>query len=181
MKIACDIDGVIADSIPSILYIIKNNYDIELKRNDLNQYHFEKDIGLTKEQINFCFKIYNDRYLSILPKITGSLEGLKTLYKNNEITLLSCRDNLIKTVEWLKDDEFTYHKIKLCVTGSHKIEYCIENKIDLIIDDCGETCIEAANKNIKAIVFDTSYNQNFKHELITRCKNWREIVCKISQ
>ena len=74
------------------------------------------------------------------------------------------------------------HKIpydKLIVNAKEKAPICLEEKIDLFIDDSIHNCIEVANKNIPVLLFDASFNK--KCTLFKRVFSWKEIYIEVER
>ena len=54
-----------------------------------------------------------------------------------------------------------------------KATRCIENGIDVMIDDLAEICRECFQNNITTLIMDRPFNRDEKE--ITRVHNWKEI------
>ncbi|MGN1200749.1 MAG: hypothetical protein ACI4R8_00595 [Candidatus Caccovivens sp.] len=75
--------------------------------------------------------------------------------------------------KWLKKFDIQFDEINVNV--SNKGEYCINNKIDCLIEDNCENVKFANNYGIKSILIKTSYNQDYKNELNTFAENWLDV------
>ena len=58
---------------------------------------------------------------------------------------------------------------------SNKGEFCINNKIDCLIEDNCEN-VKLANKcGIRSVLIKTSYNEHYCHKLNTFAESWLDI------
>lgn len=59
--------------------------------------------------------------------------------------------------------------------------HCLENQVDVVIDDNPVTAGVLASNGIRVLLYDAPYNQNLEGDRITRVRDWndiREILCK---
>ncbi|MBS6196029.1 MAG: hypothetical protein KH828_10675 [Clostridiales bacterium] len=83
---------------------------------------------------------------------------------------------------WLQKYGFGFEKIIYCAernTGKEKYMACVENGIEVMIDDRPEVALYLAERQIKVLLFDAPYNQNLEHRNITRIESWEEVYRKI--
>ena len=79
---------------------------------------------------------------------------------------------------WLKKQGIMYDK--LIVNGTDKAKECIENDIDVFIDDHTYFLDEVNQKtNTKIFMFDSPYNQECTN--YTRVNSWKEVYEKIKE
>ena len=78
--------------------------------------------------------------------------------------------------EYLKKYNIKYDK--LITAQTYKVETCINEKIDLMIDDAVDTVEDLNNKGIKSILFTSELNQN-KKTSAKRVSNWLELYNEI--
>lgn len=192
MRIGIDIDGVLTDieqwqldygskvifenSNKSIInpngYNIKEIFDVKRNLDDefWRKYLFEYS---TKEKAR---KFSNE--------ITRKLHE-----DGNEIYIITARfltdrndelgNKMRKIVlEWLKENDIFYDNI--IFSPEDKIKICIENNIDLMIEDKVEN-INTISQKIPVICFDARYNQQCKGRNIIRCYSWYDIYSKIQE
>jgi uncharacterized HAD superfamily protein len=143
LKIACDIDGVIADQFPAMRNIIKIICGKDIRKEDNLYYSFEQTFCLREGSDKLIVDEYNKNYLLDLEAINGSVEGIRYLYDNHCIVFCTSRYNRVDTEKWLIDKDFKYHNL-FFIDGKDKVKFCIDNNFDLLIEDCGEICVEAS-------------------------------------
>ena len=138
---------------------------------------------------NFFDKYYEKLLNNVKPKLYAK-ETIKKLREDgNEIYIITARfltdrndelgNRMRKIVlEWLKENNIFYDNI--IFSPEDKINICIENDIDLMIEDKVEN-INIISQKIPVICFDAKYNQQCKGKNIIRCYSWYDIYAKIQE
>ena len=191
MRIGIDIDGVITNIERFITdYGIKFCYDnnIEYKIN-AEEYNEKKSLGITYEQTEKFWNTYLTWYSTSYPTRDFATEIIKKLKQDNEIYIITARNEdglppetygtmqqMVK--KWLKDNEIEYDKL-IFETGS-KLDCCIKNNVDIMIEDSPKNILEISTK-IPVLCFDNSYNKKVKGKNITRVYSWHDILKKIEE
>ena len=82
------------------------------------------------------------------------------------------------TENWLKDNNIKYDKLVL--ESENKDEKCLENNVDIFIDDSVNNCKKVYNAlKIPTFMFDSVYNQKEENTHIKRVFSWKEIYNEI--
>ncbi|OPZ76384.1 MAG: hypothetical protein BWY78_01389 [Alphaproteobacteria bacterium ADurb.Bin438] len=114
------------------------------------------------------------------------IDELKTL--GHEIIIMTARcgdfdyneekNNHMKqiTKNWLLKNNISYDEI--IFTPKEKLELCIENKIDLMIEDKASHVMKIS-KIMPVLCFDAKYNQECFGENIIRVYSWYDVLSKI--
>ena len=95
-----------------------------------------------------------------------------------KIVIVTARsDNFYKDAqkfceEYLKRNNINYDK--LVTQQTFKLECCINEKIDLFIDDALDTVEDLNNRGIKTILFNSVHNRD-KETSVKRVDNWLEL------
>ncbi len=189
MKIGIDIDDTTVFTIKSMLKYA-DIFEEEIKgvpgnRNNLglikNRYYLEALYGwndITKK--NFFNKYYKDVLLEceILPDANTIINKLKN--DGNEIHFITARlmdidgcDTKSITINTLNKNNILYDSLSLGIKD--KLSFCLENHINLLIEDSYETCKELASVGIKAILMTTKMNKDIIDNSITRVNSWDEV------
>lgn len=79
-------------------------------------------------------------------------------------------------ISWLKEYNISYDKI--IFSPEEKLDICIANNIDLMIEDKVDN-INTISKKIPVICFDARYNQQCRGSNIYRCFSWYDIYSTI--
>lgn len=190
MKIGIDIDGVLTDIARFIVdYGIKfsyeNNIDYKIKE---DEYDEAKALGITEEQSIKFWNTYLEHYARNYPAREFASEVISKLKQNNEIYIITARNEdglppetygTMKQMvyKWLEDNHIQYDK--LIFTVGSKLPYCLENKIDVMIDDSPTNILDISSK-IPVFCFDNPYNKKMNGKNITRVYTWHDILNKIN-
>lgn len=191
MRIGIDIDGVLVDIARfTVDYGTKFRYDnhIDTQIKD-DEYNEEKALGLTSEQAEKFWNTYLGFYATKYPARNFASEVIKKLKENHEICIITARNEYglppetygqMQTMvkHWLADNKIEYDK--LVFTKGSKLPYCMENKIDVMIEDSPYNVADISSK-IPVLCFDNPYNRNIDEKNITRVYSWYDVLEKIEK
>lgn len=184
MRIGIDIDDVITNTSETI-----KEYAMKCKNNKKIQEHM-KDImkgnPSTPEVIEFCMETYLEVFQRVKLKDNAREVIRELLNKGNEIYLITARGEKLKffkgsekvTKEFLNDNNIKYDKI--IFNAVDKAQLCVENQIDLMIDDSVEHCEDVKNVGIESVVFTSEVNKNIP-TTVERVNNWLELESKLHE
>lgn len=168
MKIGIDMDDTICSTSETITeyqnkFIKEKNINIDTLWNN-NKY---------KEE--FLNKYLKDIYMKVKIK-DNCIKVLNELSKNHELYIITARtknyvNNIIDVIEiYLEKNNIKVDGI--FINGKDKVDICIKNKIDVMIDDSYYNYDKLISNGIVAILFDeNNYYSNIKN----RINNWEEI------
>ena len=159
---------------------------------DFFAYSFSKTLEIPPEDSYKLRDDYlNSDFFDKIQLIEGAEDGLKTLFDKHKIVFITSRpkNHLEKTKNFLKkyfpEENYSLIFSKTYDKDSSQIfdkdDYCIENGINVIVDDHNVLGYKYASKGLVVLLPDKPWNQELEHENIFRCKNWGEIVEKISE
>ena len=185
MKIAIDIDDTLFQTHNLFLRFCKENgYNLEKQDNKFKDYKV-----FMKTWYEF---VKSNEHLKI-PPIEDSIKIVKQLAKDNELYIITARDNSIRkeTLELL-DKYYDLNIFKKIINLNYtdekidqKFEVCKLYDIKIIIDDNLQTIIDCANNNIKSLLMD--YKEQYTWNKIEKLpKNaikvysWKDINNKIN-
>ena len=184
MRIGIDIDDVVTDTSEIIEMFVKA---------DNNSHKLQKHIKTIMkgnpsepEVVSFCKRIYLEAFRKAKAKDNVSEVIKKLLDKGNEIFFITARgenldyfkDSEKVTKEFLKQNNIKYTKI--IFNAIDKTQLCLDNHIDLIIDDSVEQCEDTRKAGIRSIVFTSKVNRDTP-TTIERVSNWLELEEKIME
>lgn len=187
MNIGIDIDDTINELSKQIKkYATKYNKEknIEYKMN-FTKWNWEDAFGWNKEnEEEFIKKYVRHAYTDagIKEKAAEVINKLKE--EGNRIIIITsrsnnyCSDPYKISEKWLLEKGVKYDK--LITNVCNKAEKCIENDIDIFIDDHTDFCEDVLNKtNTKILMFDSPYNQEEKR--FKRVYIWAEVYSEIKK
>ena len=186
MRIGIDIDNTITDTLPILKKYCKRYNDTVIKRNlqmhedgvaSYNLYDWTHE-----ENMDFCIKYLEEVVLQAQVKENAKEIIQKLKNEGHHIYIISSRAiPMFKTPyetteKFLKDHGIVYDK--LLVGSLDKKPSCIENKLDVLIEDEPNHINEIA-EFIPVIVPSQIYNKDCIGENILRVNNWIDIYNNI--
>lgn len=191
MNIAFDIDGVLVDvekfQLEYGAKFFKENYNMGIVNR--NGYSIKEIFNCTDEQ-EYLFWKNNILYYSIeYPARVGCGEMIKKIMQDgNKCYIISSRIKtsdkdflgwLMRTLvkRFLKKEDIPYENITFCSIGnssSDKVRACLENKIDIIVEDCPSN-IEELKKVTKVICYNARYNKKIDDNDVIKVSSFSEI------
>lgn len=195
MRIGIDIDGVLTDIEQWQLDFGSKYMSEEKHMNIVNNegYDLTEIYNVSKEYDTNYWNKYIMDYVENEPARKFCGEVIKKLKdEGNEIYIITARyltaeatkegENMRNIVKkWLKKYNIYYDNI--IFSPEDKLEVCMENRIDLMIDDRVENVNQISTK-IPVICFHAGYNKLCMGNNIYRCYSWYDIyetIRKISE
>ena len=172
MRLGIDIDGTISNTGE----IYRDRREKFAKDNNITIIEVEEDFNYKKE---FLKEYSKDIFLSVDIK-ENAKEVLQRLKEKHEIYIITARSNDfvpdIKDVsvicqDWFDKYNIVVDKIITGVDGDEKLKVCLQNKIDLMIDD-NINNYEIIKNNLKCLLFDDNNQYNSIKDRVT---NWLEL------
>lgn len=161
-----------------------------------NGYSTTEIFGVSKIQdIIFGLKYLNE-YFKNVPLRKYASEVIKRLINENceihEITaaMFTTENNKIGKYyrklneNWNKKNELSFSTVQYCSeTNSPRDKYiaCSKLSVDVMIEDKPDVALYLAEREIKVILYDTTYNKEVNHPNIIRVNNWEEIYSIVNQ
>lgn len=185
MRIGIDIDGVLTNIIQYLCdYSSKYFFEKYGKLNiNINVFPLSEMFGVTKKDAIECYTSALENYATKEPARPYASEVIQKLRnEGNEIYIISSRcideygtlngkmPNLVN--EWLIKNNIQYDKLFL--KASDKLKVCLENNIDIMIDDYENNIKKVASK-IPVICYNANHNVNCVGNNIFRAYSWYHI------
>ena len=184
MRIGIDIDDTITNSCEVVEYYI-NKYDSDYSDNQ----HLIKNLGnilrgFLADEITQKFFLDHSKEMGMKIQIKENAKEVidKLREEGNEVIIITARSNKFYQnaqefcEEYLRVNNINYDKL---VTGqTFKLDACINENIDLMIDDAVDTVEAINNYGIKTILFNSKLNKD-KETSIKRVSNWLELYNEI--
>ena len=178
MKIALDVDGVLADIIFVWLEEYNKMHNGSLTKKDTIQWDFWKNLGYDK------YRFYDDlsrcwsRWTEVPPmeqEIAGATEKLQSV---GIVDIVTARDaaSTKYVKQWLEHNRIEYNNYVAVMRGRDKaaLDY------DVFIDDSPLNIVDIASKGKHALLYDQPWNQSINDSTIVRIKKLEEAVNIIS-
>ncbi|MDP3443902.1 MAG: hypothetical protein Q8T08_13675 [Ignavibacteria bacterium] len=170
MRIGLDIDNVITNFDEVVLAeFLKEDKN---KRNtgivNKNATWISKGMfDWSKDEIDNFFIDNMERMSNILKPLDGAKIYMDRLISDgHELFLISNRPNKHYrnpkeiTSNWLRNYDINYTKLIISRTSNKSME-CIDNKIDVMVDDIIDNCLQLSLANIRCILMSTKYTDGY--------------------
>lgn len=143
-KIGIDIDDVLAEYVPELLKFTNSVRRKNYALGDIKTYAIAPWIGLTEYEFNFWRDEFekNGRLTTLSKEHPEADLMVRRLARNLDVRYITGRTNIDDTVAWLSMNGFP-RKDVVSVHRNQKAQYCKVRGIPYLVDDCGETVIEA--------------------------------------
>ena len=188
MKIAIDVDEVVAKTIGRYMDFIGSKGYRKVEFEDICSYNLDEVLGIKKE---LMIKLWLDFFEEVegVEVVDGAKKGVDYLNKKYGVYVITARSKNISRVTRdfifenfrILGDRVLFSGDRSNGQGKTKDEFCRELGISLIIEDCGGDSLKYASTGLKVLLLDKPWNQGFEHENITRCFCWGEILEKIEE
>ncbi|MBQ3494911.1 MAG: HAD hydrolase-like protein [Clostridia bacterium] len=126
-----------------------------------------------------------DTMLSIAPLRKGVVNVLNKLKKQgHKLIIITARSEADHkkpyemSYDWLTKNKIPFDK--LFVGHLNKSHICLDEKIDIFIDDYPKNIIEVGEIGVETILIEAPHNKNFDGET-QRAKNWKQIYKLIQE
>lgn len=176
-RLGLDIDGCIND-FSSLIYKYASVFSEEKgikKAYDMSDYYLERYFGWSEYINNEFWTKYYTLSLERTRPLPGARETIDELKRKGvKIYLITARKERYReiTLNWLKHHQIPFDKL---IMTSEKADACVENQIDLMVEDESENCKSISNK-IKVLCMSYKYNEELESvKNIVRVSGWDEI------
>jgi uncharacterized HAD superfamily protein len=187
MILGIDMDDTICDTNENVI-VEADKYDKEVLGGtgikDINAYEFTEMMGWPKDMKGQFFADRLEHIMGTAKIKDSAKEVINKLHEEGcKILIISFRkDKYIKdpyalTKNWLDEHGVYYDKIYVN-TGS-KVDECIDNDVDLFIDDKESHCEEVYNAGVPVLLFTNLYNHDEKR--FKRADNWKQVYNYIKE
>lgn len=182
MRIGIDIDNTITDTLPVLKEYCKRYNEEVVKRNlSINKKGFAT-FNLydwtNEEDVDFCLKYLEEVVLQAKLKENAKEVIQKLKNQGNTIYIITARtkpnfSNPYEITEkFLKENDIVYDEL---IVGKHeKKQFCIDNNIDIMIDDEPQN-INQISPIIPVIAFEALHNQECEGNNIIKVNTWDEV------
>jgi uncharacterized HAD superfamily protein len=176
MKIALDVDGVLADVIVSWLHY-SNSIRPHISKNQVTDWEFWKKFNINPfdfySELSSCWKNWQS--------IPTTQENLSDITKNlsilGQVDIVTARerstDSFVKN--WLNYHDISYDNYISVIDGPMKADL----DYDVFIDDSPLNAIKFLENHKKVILYSQPWNQNISNHELFRISNLSEAIEKI--
>jgi hypothetical protein len=177
MKIALDVDGVLADVIQSWLNY-NNSIRQEISKEEISDWDFWKKFKINRydfyAELSSCWK----NWMSVPPTETNLSSTTKNLSKIGQVDIVTARerstDSFVKN--WLNHYDISYDNYVSVIDGPMKADL----DYDVFIDDSPLNALKIIQQKKKIILYSQPWNQHILEDQIHRVSNLSEAIEEIN-
>jgi len=177
MKIALDVDGVLADVIQSWLNY-NNSIRQEISKQEISDWDFWKKFKINRydfyAELSSCWK----NWMSVPPTETNLSLTTKNLSKLGQVDIVTARerstDSFVKN--WLNHYDISYNNYVSVIDGPMKADL----DYDVFIDDSPLNALKIIQQKKKIILYSQPWNQHILDDQIHRVSNLSEAIKEIN-
>jgi uncharacterized HAD superfamily protein len=181
MVIGVDIDETLAETVKVVKEYVKSHRD-EFEDPDKllsDMHHIIAGHKYSNDLKKFLEYIFPDLIENVELKENALIVLEKLKAKGHKIVIITARsDNYFpKGAELITRTYLDNHKVpydKLIAQTFNKRQACIDNKVEVMIDDSVNGLNLLKDLNIKLLLFNSELNENIETD-IKRMSNWNEI------
>lgn len=178
MRIAVDVDGVLADQVPHLSQWVKGKYGISIKKSDVKLW--DQPIGDTDFLQEIEEALLDANFVLSMPVVRGARQALEEMGSLHCVIVATSRpiEANEATVEWLKRKALRFHKfVNTRREGKSTLA------ADVLIDDHLENVKDFALTKRVAILLSQPWNSNHdsiqglvRRGAIVCARNWNKVV-----
>jgi uncharacterized HAD superfamily protein len=186
MVIAIDLDGCVFDT-EEYYRTYAQLWDIALVGNGLQnaeEMHVHKRFGWNQETANQFYEKYTAQVLETAPIKPGAKYVLDQLKKQgHKLVCITLRGyyrecEISITDKRLQDAGISFEKI--VYNQKNKLQACLDEKVDVIVDDNPDTMLLLSENNIKCLHFRGAGLRKVSHDNVIEVQNWADVLEKIN-
>jgi len=164
MKIGIDLDGVIANNIPEIVFRLKK-LGIESDPTKWPSYYIEDHVdGLPK---NWAREQFSDPlfYKNCMATEDSFYSINEWFYSGNDIYIITSRQNHLEevTLNWLDEWSIPYNEVFMGVPRLEKYKILENLEADMMIEDHPHEAMIVRERGFTSYLISTPYNRGFKY------------------
>ncbi len=178
MKIALDVDGVLADVIQSWLNY-SNEIRSKISKHEITDWDFWKKFQIDRydfyTELSSCWKNWNS--------ISPTEENLSYITKNlstfGQVDIVTARERSTNSFvkNWLNHYDISYDNYVSVIDGPMKADL----DYDVFIDDSPLNALKFLQHDKKVLLYSQPWNQHISNNQIHRISNLSEAVKKIQE
>lgn len=155
MRIAVDVDGVLADRVPALLDLIHERHGVRLDVADVTGWEVTEPYTGKGIRDFFAETDEDPDHLLGLRPVAGAVDGMSTLAADHELLIATYRKSAARepTLRWLDGHDIPYDEyVREVGEGKRKVP------ADLLIDDSASTVRTFTADGRRAVLFRQPWN-----------------------
>jgi FMN phosphatase YigB (HAD superfamily) len=180
LRIAIDIDSTLHDYWPQLAHAAKKRFGVDLQYEQQLTWEIA---ALRREQVRVLVEeTHKDVNVLAAEPYPGAVEAIRSWKEQGHFILIaSHRHNRARgaTTQWLERIGLPYDEL---YCAFDKVGHCIQERIDLLIDDSPKTLARALDAGITAATLQHPWNREVcETEDILAARDWPELAAKLER
>ena len=190
MRIAIDIDDVLADSLPEFLEAFNRRFGLQISVTEAGWEIFRRHPGIPPEQRQAFFaELYQADFLGSRPLLPGAREGVERLHgEGHRLFIITgrLRQDRDITERWLTQRGLSSFFQEIVYRDGvqaplHKRRAAERLRLDVLLEDEYEVALAAAELPVRILVFDRPWNQGPLPSRVFRIHSWPDVFPCLDQ
>ena len=181
LRMAIDIDGVLADLVSDFLPLMNRHFGRNLQPKDITRYAFEDVAQVPAAEMNaFMHTLISDGFYQRLSPLPGAVEALSRLQPHAHLHLITSRPPEVEaqTRAWLQSCRIPYHQLTFRRRAAKLLS---EDRADVVVEDDRDAAAIAATLARRVFLLDYPYNRVgvALPDHCLRVRDWGEIMAHL--
>ena len=174
LRIAIDLDGVLADASKIWIRLLKQRFEITIKKEDVNEWDIYRKLGISRKEFE---DVFNDAWKEweLVEETEENLFQKINLIKNlGKTDLVTARNQktMNDVMKWLEEKKIKFDNI--IVVGEFESKAKLD--YDIFIDDSPIQITEMANSGKLSLLYMQPWNDDIKERNnLIKIKNFEEV------
>ena len=174
LRIAIDLDGVLADASKIWIRLLKQRFEITIKKEDVNEWDLYRKLGISRKEFE---DVFNDAWKEweLVEETEENLFQKINLIKNlGKTDLVTARNQktMNDVMKWLEEKKIKFDNI--IVVGEFESKAKLD--YDIFIDDSPIQITEMANSGKLSLLYMQPWNDDIKERNnLIKIKNFEEV------
>ena len=174
LRIAIDLDGVLADASKIWIRLLKQRFEITIKKEDVNEWDLYRKLGISRKEFE---DVFNDAWKEweLVEETEENLFQKINLIKNlGKTDLVTARNQktMNDVMKWLEEKKIKFDNI--IVVGEFESKAKLD--YDIFIDDSPIQITEMANSGKLSLLYMQPWNTYIKERNnLIKIKNFEEV------
>jgi uncharacterized HAD superfamily protein len=190
LRIAIDIDDVLADSLPEFLEAFNRRFELQVSVTEAGWEIFRRHPEIPPEEIQAFFaELYQADFLGSRPLLPGAREGVERLHREgHQLFIITgrLRQDRDITERWLLQRGLSSFFQEIVFRDGiqaplHKRRAAERLRLNMLLEDEYEVALAAAELPVRVLVFDRPWNQGPLPSRAFRIHSWPDVFPCLDQ
>jgi uncharacterized HAD superfamily protein len=178
MKIALDVDGVLADIILVWINEYNKKYGKSISKETIRHWDFWRELGVDKDEFYYQLSNCWSQWKEVPPMEKDIANAVNELHSVGTVDIVTARDHASTkyVINWLEHNSIKYNEYVAVPDGRDKanLDY------DVFIDDSPHNAVRMASRDRNVLLYDQPWNKSVDDTKIVRIKRLAEATEIIS-